>query len=355
MDFIQNYSGSLIAQDMRWLIDDVELDEKSNDIRIRGWIASIIDDFSDVNILFNGLRAADLSLRVSPDLGEFYPGLGTELFRRFVAVHPRDGLELDNGLLRFSLVSALGETPRSYRNSWFYPAEIGTTALPESHRIRRVIGTGSWQSYLLGGATIVKRLDLYLMERFGRGIREFARVLDWGCGAARLTRHLMAFNPATWGADIDKDNVAWCNADVGEGHFRHVNLQPPTSFAAAEFELVTGVSVFTHLDEADQFLWLAELARITRPGAILLMSVRGFGALAYERRDPDIGHRLARDHFVVLGQNSDLRDSVSDESYYKDVLHSPEYIYAKWSRYFQILDIIPFLAAPQDVVVMRKR
>jgi hypothetical protein len=113
MDFIQNYSGSLIAQDMRWLIDDVELDEKSNDIRIRGWIASIIDDFSDVNILFNGLRAADLSLRVSPDLGEFYPGLGTELFRRFVAVHPRDGLELDNGLLRFSLITGLGETPRT--------------------------------------------------------------------------------------------------------------------------------------------------------------------------------------------------------------------------------------------------
>jgi SAM-dependent methyltransferase len=270
-------------------------------------------------------------------------------------MHPRDELKLDDGLLRFSLVTALGETPRTYRSSWFYPAEIGTAILPESHRIRRVIGNGSWQSYLLGGATIVRRLDLYLTERFGRGIREFARVLDWGCGAARLTRHLMAFNPATLGADIDKDNVAWCNANVGEGRFRHVNLQPPTSFAAVEFELVTGVSVFTHLDEADQFLWLAELARITRPGAILLMSVRGFGALAYERHDPDIGHRLARDHFVVLGQNSDLRDSVSDESYYKDVLHSPEYIYAKWSRYFQILDIIPFLAAPQDVVVMRKR
>jgi SAM-dependent methyltransferase len=355
MDFIQHYSEASIATHMRWLIDAVELDERSREIRIRGWIASIVDDFSGVKILFNGIPAADLHLRESADLGEFYPALGANLFRRFTAAHPRDELKLDNGQFRFSLVTALGETPRTYRNSWFYPAEVGTAGIPESHRIRRVIGNDSWQSYLLGGATIVRRLDRYLMERFGRGICDFARVLDWGCGSARLTRHLIGLNSGTWGADIDRDNVAWCNANIREGHFHHVDLWPPTSFAGAEFDLVTGVSVFTHLDEADQFRWLAELARITRPGAILLMSVRGFHALAYERLNPDIGRRLARDHFVVLGQNSDLQNSISDEAYYKDVLHSPEYIFAKWSRYFDIIDIIPFLAAPQDVVVMQKR
>jgi SAM-dependent methyltransferase len=355
MGVIESYSQALIATEMRWLIDDIELDAKTGEIKIRGWIASIVDDFVNIKILFNGVPAEDLTLRVSPDLGEFYPGLGADLFRRFIAAHRQRELALDDGLLQFTLISGIGETPRNYRNSWFYPAAIGTVAMPESRRIRRVIGSGSWQSYVLGGTTIVRRLDLYLKERFGKGIGEFQRVLDWGCGSARLTRHLMALNPATWGADIDGDNVAWCNANIREGNFRQVNLRPPTSFAAAEFDLATGVSVFTHLDEADQFLWLEELARITRPGAILLMSVRGFSNLAYERRDPEIGRRLARDHFVVLGTNSDLRGSVDDESYYKDVLHAPDYIFAKWSRYFEIIDIIPFLAAPQDVVVMRKR
>jgi len=354
MDIFHDISEYMLARDMHWLVDNIKLEQSK--ICLQGWIISLCNNFDDLKILVNGVPAHELTLSASPDLGEYYPTLGRDRFRRFAATHPLHEVKLqEDGVLQFSLVSALGETPRTYRTSWFYPAEFGEATFPEPERIRRVIGSGSWESYLLGGITTIKRFDLYLKERFGKRIGEFERVLDWGCGAARLTRHLMLLNPNTRGADIDKDNVAWCGANIREHHFHHLNLNPPTPFSSDEFDLITAGSVFTHLEETDQFLWLDELARIAKPGGILLVSVRGFYALAFERHSPATGHQLCRHHFVTLGTNNDLRGYIEDDTYYKDVLHSPDYIFAKWSRYFEIIDIIPFLAVPQDVVVMRKR
>jgi len=54
-----------------------------------------------------------------------------------------------------------------------------------------------------------------------------------------------------------------------------VALQPPTGLPAQGFDLVYGISVLSHLSEPDQFAWLAELARLTRPGALLLLSTLG--------------------------------------------------------------------------------
>jgi len=227
--------------------------------------------------------------------------------------------------------------------------------LPSEERIRRVIGTESWESYVMGGATITGRLDRYLRERFQRGIHEFERVLDWGSGSARVTQHLLRLNPNTWGADVDKDNVEWCNRNIRADRFHAVNLNPPMPFGPATFDLITGISIFTHLSEQNQFLWLRELARITKPGGIVLASVHGFRALAYNRLSTEIGERLVRDHFVVFGTNDDMRGYIDDDDYYLNVLHSPGYIFAKWSSCFEIVDIVPVLAVPQDVVVMRKR
>jgi len=125
-------------------------------------------------------------------------------------------------------------------------------------------------------------------------------------------------------------------------------------FLDNEFDLIIGVSVFTHLGEEDQFRWLAELARVIKPGGIALMSIQGLIVCAINRVDLAIVEKLYCDHFLVTGLNHDLRGHVEDESYYKNVLHTPDYIFSFWSQYFEIVDIIPGLALPQDLVVMRK-
>ena len=59
--------------------------------------------------------------------------------------------------------------------------------------------------------------------------------------------------------------------------------------------------------------------------------------------------------FVDQGVNHQLQDVVADQDYYRNVLHSPDYIMTHWSRYFDVLDIIEGMAGNQDLVIMRRR
>ncbi len=47
---------------------------------------------------------------------------------------------------------------------------------------------------------------------------------------------------------------------------------------------------------------------------------------------------------------------MKETDYYKNVFHSRRYIYERWSRYFEILDVIDAaFAGYQDLVIMRRR
>jgi len=354
MNPIQAHMEAALVTHVRWLVDDVSLREGK--VAICGWIASLTDNFDKVKIWFCRTLSDDAALAPDQALGEHYPSLGKERFRRYVASAHQHNLSREEGCFRFSITSGSTPNARTYRTAWFYPVDQACISIPDGDRIRRVIGTPNSTSYLTGGSTIVRRFDLYLQERFAKPIARFDRVLDWGGGSARLTNHLLRLNANTWGADIDKDNIDWCNRNVraGDGHFRHVSVNPPTPFGENEFELVVGVSVFTHLGEEDQFRWLAELARVMRPGGIALISIKGLSVFAMERTDPTVIEKLYVDHFVTTGVNHDLSGYIEDSTYYKNVLHSPDYVFSCWSRYFEIIDIIPGLALPQDLVVMRK-
>lgn len=93
------------------------------------------------------------------------------------------------------------------------------------------------------------------------------------------------------GTDIDPDNIQWCKENVPQAEFAAIGLHPPTRFASESFDLVYGISVFTHLSETDQDRWLAELQRITKPGAAVLMSSQG--EIAFLRVDGDFQRFLA--------------------------------------------------------------
>jgi SAM-dependent methyltransferase len=354
MNLIQAQIETALATDIRWLIDDVSVNDR--EIEISGWLTTLGNNFAKFKILFNEAPADKTILCQDSALGDYYPALGSQRFRRFVANVNHRNLTPEEGCYRFSMISGCGSNARTYRTAWFYPGYRAEIAIPDGERIKRVIGSPNSTSYLVGGSTIVRRFELYLRERFAMSVADFDRVLDWGCGSARLTSHLLRLNANTWGIDIDKDNIDWCNRCVreGAGHFRHISLMPPTPFLENEFDLIVGVSVFTHLGEDDQFRWLAELARITKPGGIALISIKGLSVFAMERTNLAIVEKLYNDHIVVTGLNYDLIGHIEHETYYKDVLHTSDYILSFWSRYFEIVDIIPGLALPQDLIVMRK-
>jgi SAM-dependent methyltransferase len=105
------------------------------------------------------------------------------------------------------------------------------------------------------------------------------RVLDFGCGAARVLRHFAA--EATqgqfWGSDIDAPSIDWAAGHLSPPfRFLQNDVTPPLSLGAESLDLVWAMSVFTHI--SDRWAqWLAELHRLLAPGGLLVASFLGEG------------------------------------------------------------------------------
>jgi SAM-dependent methyltransferase len=103
-------------------------------------------------------------------------------------------------------------------------------------------------------------------------------VCEWGCGPARILRHLPALLPdgcRVFGTDYDPRTIAWCSANLSGISFRLNGLAPPLPFATHGIDLLYAVSVLTHLPEDLQVQWMAECVRVVRPGGLILLTVHG--------------------------------------------------------------------------------
>ena len=139
------------------------------------------------------------------------------------------------------------------------------------------------KSFLEVGRRCVSDLQTALARADERSLESFTSVLDFGCGCGRTLRWLdgLAERAYLAGSDIDGECVSWCAENIRFAHFSHNELLPPLEFADETFDLVYALSVFTHMNESAQHAWLAELQRVTRRGAVLLLSTHGPHTLAF--------------------------------------------------------------------------
>jgi len=263
-----------------------------------------------------------------------------------------------DGVLEFRRV--IDDTPaiERGRDAWFLPDPARHTNLPDEDRRFRVIGDRDARGFLVSGATDYHRIDRVLVALTGRHLHAFDRVLDWGVGCGRLARHFPSAHARAFaGCDIDRDNVDWCAANL-PGTFAASRLLPPLPFDDASFDAVYGVSVFTHMREPMQLAWLAELARVMRPGGFLVTTTHGETAIEFSRLPPpdyrQMRERVAREGLVVTGNNTQLDGHADHEGEYVNVYHSIGYVQRTWSRHFDVLHIVPGLILHHDLVVMRK-
>lgn len=195
----------------------------------------------------------------------------------------------------------------------------------------------------------------------GGSLKDRARILDWGCGAGRLTQHLTRNLPGEiHGVDIDADNIVWAQANIPSVHFQTVDLDLPTPFPDGHFDAAIGMSsVFTHLSEDDQFRWLEEHRRILKPGGLLLMTIAAESSLKRAAQHKMIRYaREMRRRGISDSDIPPLFESMLGErtDYYRNTRHATDYVYAKWRRYFDIAGIERGGSlGQQDIVVALRR
>lgn len=151
-------------------------------------------------------------------------------------------------------------------------------------------------------------------------LRPDERVLDIGCGIGRMARPLagyLADHGGYDGFDVSREGIEWCRRHYRglavPFRFDHADVanalyNPGGGAAASEFrfpypdegfDFAFAISVFTHLVQDDAANYLAEAARVLRPGGRLLSTwfvldsearaQVGAGKAAFElsRRDSD--------------------------------------------------------------------
>ncbi|MEZ5892375.1 MAG: class I SAM-dependent methyltransferase [Parvularculaceae bacterium] len=94
-------------------------------------------------------------------------------------------------------------------------------------------------------------------------------VADWGCGLARVLRHLPD-RYRRFGFDYNRHAIDWCADHIKGPAFAVNGLAPPLPAGATSFDALYALSVFTHLSAAAHDAWIGEIARVLKPGGIFL-------------------------------------------------------------------------------------
>jgi ubiquinone/menaquinone biosynthesis C-methylase UbiE len=149
--------------------------------------------------------------------------------------------------------------------------------------------------------------------------------------------------------DVDADAIAWCRQFLSQGHFVATGPAPPLPFPDEHFDVVYCLSVFTHLNESMQDVWLAELRRILRPGGVLLLTVHS--KFAAQLLDAE-GQRMLETCGLVHIRSQKLTSLVPD--WYQTTWHSEAYIVERLSAWFSDIRYRPIPDSVQDVVLARR-
>jgi SAM-dependent methyltransferase len=156
-----------------------------------------------------------------------------------------------------------------------------------------------YEAYLESGA-LGARCIRSALDRHGLDIAAFDSILDFGCGCGRIVRHWHALEgPRVHGCDYNPYLTGWCARALPFADFRPNGLEPRLPYEDGQFDFLYAVSILTHLDEPLQLPWIAELARVVRPGGSLLLTVSGESRARHHLEGPPLDRFLAGELVVT--------------------------------------------------------
>lgn len=236
---------------------------------------------------------------------------------------------------------------------------------PKPDLMKLVSGMTSEMEFARSGARIYACLT-HVLRKHGHSWGDFSRILDFACGCGRVSRLLLkhAHQCEIVGSDINGEHISWLDNTLGFGKFFKNGSIPPTPFESEHFDLVFCVSLFSHLNEPAQMLWLEEVRRITKKNGTVVLTTHGQRALDVLSVRPDTRSSIglselqlseARDKmisgsFAFVAQE----DSYIDKKSYGFTFIPADYVRSVWPRFFTILGIENgAIENWQDAIILR--
>ena len=173
-----------------------------------------------------------------------------------------------------------------------------------------------------------------------------ASVLDWGCGPARVIRHLPALieNGTFYGSDYNRKSIAWCASNFKNIYFHTNDLMPGLVYEKEWFDFIYAISIFTHLSREAHEAWMNELIRVLKPGGILLITLHGRGFR--EKLTPIEQERFDADDLVIRGKVMEGHRTFT-------AFHPVNWVKI-WTLSLTVLEFIPGGPGEQDVWILKK-
>ena len=179
------------------------------------------------------------------------------------------------------------------------------------------------------------------------------KVLDWGCGPGRVIRHLPNYfdkNCHFFGTDYNKASIAWCSKNLPGIQFSLNGIEAKLAYDTNYFDCLYGISIFTHLSEANHTAWFAELLRVLKPGGIMMLTTQG----------DHFKQKLTPEELTIYDAgNLVVRGQVKEGHRTYSAFHPTAYM----ERLFKDVEILEHevrtplegRALPQDVWMLRKK
>jgi SAM-dependent methyltransferase len=209
-----------------------------------------------------------------------------------------------------------------------------------------------------GKEHVAKMLEI--VSASGFSFRPGDRILDLGCGAGRMIRHLreLAETCEIWGADISADHITWCRHNLSPPfNFLTTTRHPHLPFEDRSFRFIYCGSLFTHIDDLTD-AWLLELNRlldrdgrlyatihdrhtvalfddVRHSSADIVKTIKAFPM--FERTGPDFS-------FLSVGRESDPQ-----------VFYDVDYFRRRVGPAFEILSVTEEAYFYQTAILMKRR
>lgn len=244
-------------------------------------------------------------------------------------------------------ISNYKDSKKNIEFSGRYPSE----SFPPVDMVYEVFGRTSYERYYLSGQRAARNL-VKLFQQYSDV--EEKKILEWGCGVSRILRHLLKMvinsNCQVYGTDLNPEMIDW-NKDHLKGiTFKTNKLLPPIDFESNYFDIIYCTSVFTHLKEDAQQLWMNEIHRILKKDGLFLFTTHG-DFYANEKLNSVELNRYLEGEFV-------LRAKVADGSKLMTTFQSPDYVKEKMLNGFELLehntDTTLQIAGSQDIWIVKK-